>query len=102
MIVEETNELKSLVDEGNVIAQFRLARLFDKGGASTNGELSFKWYQAAARKGHALSQYILADKYTTDEKGFQWIETAVEQGFFWSLHHIWFYVIPRIRNKARY
>lgn len=85
MMAEEMRRLDLLIEEGDVMAQFRLGRLFDKKRLRTGRGLAFYWYEKAAKQGHAFSQYILGDKYVGDgnyDEGFQWIEKAVDQGFF--------------------
>lgn len=59
---KDKKDYLSLARGGNVDAQFRLAKMYDKGIDITKNEAeAAKWYRKAAEKGHAEAQLNLAE-----------------------------------------
>ena len=74
--------------EGNDVAQFRLAQMYMKGqGVARDFGQAFYWYRLAAHQGHADAQFSLAVLYSngkgvdTDlQRAFLWFSLARQQG----------------------
>jgi TPR repeat protein len=82
-------ECLPLAEEGNVEAQFCVARLYANGfGVDMNDEMALKWYGLAAAAGHAESQYNLGVMHANgwgvqmnDVPAVGYYKLAAEQGF---------------------
>ena len=79
-IEEEIKNLKKLAEQGDALAQYKLAFLYyDGSGIEKNLELAFVWMQKSAEQGNALFQYDLAMMYYKGEG----IEKNLELAFYW-------------------
>ncbi len=85
----ELTMLKEQAKAGIVDAQYELANLYYTGseGAEQSFEKAVQWYEKAAKKGHAVSQFYLSAMYTDGtgvkkdlDKTFEWTKKAAEQG----------------------
>ena len=69
-------------EEGDVIAQFRLAYCYQTGdGVSQNADECVRWYTLAAMNGHPASQHNLGFLYMTGEG----VEKDYEQAYTWGV-----------------
>ncbi len=78
------NKLRKKAENGDVTAQFDLAKFYD---SELNYDESFKWYLKAAEQGHAEAQESLGWAYEYEygtkkdlAKSFEWYLKAAEQG----------------------
>ncbi len=61
-------KLKAAAEKGNMKAQYRLARCYDKGrGTAENDNLAFQWYLKSANQGYAKAQCELGKCYKNGE-----------------------------------
>lgn len=82
-------ECQPLADEGNVVAQFCVGRLYANGfGVPMDDALAIKWYGLAAAGGHAEAQYNLGVMHANgwgvpmnDVPAAGFYRLAAEQGF---------------------
>lgn len=69
-------------EEGDVVAQFRLAYCYQTGdGVSQNADECVRWYTVAAMNGHAASQHNLGVLYMTGDG----VEKDYEQAYTWGV-----------------
>ena len=69
-------------EEGDVIAQYRLAYCYQTGdGVSRNADECVRWYTLAAMNGHPASQHNLGFLYMTGEG----VEKDYEQAYTWGV-----------------
>ena len=81
--------LKLRAEQGDALAQTRLAALYDSGlGVKKDYVFSARWYLAAARKGFAPAQNNISQAYASGRgvpknhaEAHKWILAAAEQGF---------------------
>ena len=82
------NELRTLAEEGNKVAQYNLGTMYRKGkGLPQDYKMAVKWYTLSAYQGNAAAQYNLGIMYSfglgvvPDYKtAFKWYNLASEQG----------------------
>jgi TPR repeat protein len=82
------NEWKPLADEGNALAQFNLALLYQYGlGVESDMDLAIGWYEKAAQQGQPDAQVAIGDLHmdglwgTPDlEEAAAWYRLAAKQG----------------------
>ena len=101
---EEFEKVKAAAEQGDAIAQFFLAVMYNKGdGIPTDKKQAFYWYTKSAEKGHAFAQFNLAFMYYNGEgtlvdkkKAAYWVKQAYENGLnkakdFWDAYELWKY-----------
>ena len=60
----EFEQTKELAEQGDAIAQYNLALMYDNGdGVEQNDAEAFRWYKKAAEQGHAIAQFNLGVMY---------------------------------------
>jgi len=92
--IEKFNKYKQAADNGDIEAQFELARMYHKGiGTEKNHKKAVKLFQHLAEQGHAGAQNGLGcmysmglvddmyDKQANDRKVFEWFHKSAEQGW---------------------
>ena len=80
--------LRSLVEQGDVDAQFSLGVMYECGlGVTKNDAEALKWFQLAAKQGVAIAQRNLGALYANgrgvmqnDVEALKWYSLAAEQG----------------------
>jgi len=80
--------IKKSGEDGDVVAQFRLAGMFFEGnGVPQDDKEAVKWYEKAAAHGHVEAQFILGTLYEKGDgvKGdnmlaYKWFSKAADQG----------------------
>ncbi len=78
-----------LAAEGDVTAQFNLARMYDTGrGVAPDPALAFHWYRLAAEQGHRAAQFIVGLKYQRGDgvdpdaaQAARWYRRSARQGY---------------------
>ena len=87
---KEKENLKTLAEQGNALAQYKLAFMYFNGdGVIQNYKKALDWYQQSAEQGFALAQYFLGYLYYRElrrvpknyEKALNWLGKAAEQRF---------------------
>ena len=87
--VSSTEQLRSLAEQGNIEAQYKLVVALGEKENATSAEKAekIKWCRKAAEKGHAGAQRLLGEMYTTgsigsmnDGEAVKWYKLAAEQG----------------------
>jgi len=86
--VSHEKELRASAEQGNAVAQYHLAVIYDRGiGVESNDGEALKWYRQAAEQGHAKAQYNLGMMYyfgkgVPEDKttGYQWVILAADRG----------------------
>jgi TPR repeat protein len=80
--------LRSLADQGNAVARFNLATMYDNGrGVPLDDAEAARWYRLAAEQGHAAAQNNLAAMYRSGQgvaqdpaEAVKWFQKAADQG----------------------
>jgi len=81
---EETMRYLNAANQGDVEAQFQIAKCYDKGiGIEENKEESSKWFLKAAENGNAEAQYITSEIYFIKgdyKRAAGWLKKAAAHG----------------------
>jgi len=78
------HEFRSLAEQGDVRAQYRLGLMYDNGrGVTQDSEESVKWYRLSVEQGHTDSQYNLGIMYANGD--------GVRQDNIYA--HMWFNIV---------
>ena len=88
-IEKEMEILKTLAEQGSLVAQYRLGNMYSSGQEvlSQDFQKAFKWWTRAAEQNHFEAQFNLGNMYHYGEgvekdlqKAFEWRMKAAEQG----------------------
>ena len=104
--------LMERANNGDVSAQYKIARKYDKGdGVTEDINEALKWYLRSANKGNAKAQYALGFLYYYNNrvpqdmvKSLKWYEQSASQGNTWAalnLSQIYLIGIEVKKNKKR-
>lgn len=109
VVSNEVSILQAKAEAGDPEAQFRLANLYDSGqGLPRSGSKAKKWYEKAARQGHAESQNSMGSIYQAEEqydKALFWYRQAADQGNALAINNLAYLYdlglgVPQNRQKA--
>ncbi len=79
---EEVENAKHHAKEGNPLAQYHLALMYDIGkGVNRNPKEAEKWYKLSANQGNIDAQYFLARLYSMQNSGIRRDEKEAEKWY---------------------